>query len=429
VTRTNAVGAARSQPVGGVADGRHAWIDATAGIAGDMLLGALIDAGAAVAEVQQAVDAVIPASVSLTREAVTRAGQRATRIEVGVITTDVPERSWSAIRALIQAAGLAEPVRERAMSTFELLAAAEARVHGIPVEAVHFHEVGALDSIADIVGVCAALHELGIDTLSASTVAVGSGRTRSAHGDLGIPVPAGVQLATGWRIVAGGTGELTTPTGMALVAALCETCEDLPLLELQAAGAGAGSRDIPGRPNLTRVLIGARQPDDGNDDSAEPAVVLEANVDDFDPRLWPGVLSRLVDAGAADAWLVPILMKKGRPAHTLAVLARPDQAARLQEEVLRQTSSFGVRQTAVARSALPRGWVDVTVDGVRLPIKIAHRNGVIWQATPEFDDLDRLATERAIPRAALLHAADAAAAAAGLVAGAPIPTDLRVEHS
>jgi uncharacterized protein (TIGR00299 family) protein len=429
VTGPDADDSARSGDVQAVPVSRHAWVDATAGIAGDMLLGALIDAGASVAEVQRAVDAVIPASVSLTRQAVTRAGQRATRIEVRVITTDVPERSWSAIRTLIQAAGLADPVRERALRTFELLAAAEARVHRIPAEAVHFHEVGALDSIADIVGVCAALHRLGIDTLSASTVAVGSGRARSAHGDLGIPVPAVVQLATGWRIVAGGTGELTTPTGMALVAGLCETCEDLPLLKLETAGAGAGSRDIPGRPNLTRVLIGARQPADGIDDSAEPAVVLEANVDDFDPRLWPGVLSRLVDAGAADAWLVPILMKKGRPGHTLAVLARPDQAARLREEVLRQTSSFGVRQTAVARSALPRGWVDVTVDGVRLPIKIAHRNGVIWQATPEFDDLDRLAAERAIPRAALLRAADAAAAAAGLVPGAPSPADLRGESS
>jgi pyridinium-3,5-bisthiocarboxylic acid mononucleotide nickel chelatase len=427
VNRPDGEGAARSRDAEG-ASARHAWIDATAGIAGDMLLGALIDAGAPVAKVQQAVDAVIPASVVLDSSTVSRAGQRATRIEVRVITPGVPERSWSAIRALILAADLADTVRERALSTFDLLAAAEARVHGIPAEAVHFHEVGALDSIADIVGVCAALHELGIGSLSASTVAVGSGRMRSAHGDLGIPVPAVVQLATRWRIVAGGTGELTTPTGMALVAALCETCEDLPLLELQTAGAGAGSRDIPGRPNLTRVLIGARQPYDGIDDRAEPAVVLEANVDDFDPRLWPGVLSRLVDAGAADAWLVPILMKKGRPAHTLAVLARPDQAARLREEVLRQTSSFGVRQTDVARSALPRGWVDVTVDGARLPIKIAHRNGVIWQATPEFDDVDRLAAERAIPRAALLHAASAAAAAAGLVSGAPIPTDLRPER-
>ena len=136
-----------------------------------------------------------------------------------------------------------------------------------------------------------------------------------------------------------------------------------------------------------------------------------------------------VDAGAADAWLVPILMKKGRPAHTLAVLARPDRAAQLREEMLRQTSSFGVRQTAVTRFALPRGWVDLNVDGARLPIKIAHRDGLIWQATPEFDDVDRLASERAIPRAALLQAADAAAAAAGLVAGAPIPTDLRVERS
>jgi uncharacterized protein (TIGR00299 family) protein len=429
MTQPTSEGVSQDLAASAVPGKRHAWIDATAGIAGDMLLGALIDAGAPVAAVQSAVDAVIPAAVSLSPTAATRAGLRATRIEVRVITPDVPERTWTAIRTLILAADLAEPVREPALRTFELLAAAEARVHGIAAEEVHFHEVGALDSIADIVGVCAALRELGIDSMSASTVAVGSGRTRSEHGDLGIPVPAVVELAAGWRILAGGAGELTTPTGMALVAALCETCEDLPLLTLEAAGTGAGSRDVPDRPNVTRVLVGTRQPDAGLDDSALPAVVLEANIDDFDPRLWPGVLSRLIDAGAADAWLVPILMKKGRPAHTLSVLAAPDHAASLRDEMLRQTSTIGVRQTEVTRLALPRGWIDVTVDGALLPIKIAHRDGRIWQATPEFDDLDRLAAERAIPQQALLDAASNAAAAARLVPGAPVPTNLRADPS
>ena len=407
---------------------RHAWIDATAGVAGDMLLGALIDAGADLAVVQRAVDAVIADSVRLTSTSVTRAGQRANRILVEVIAQDVPVREWKAVESLLATARLATPIRDRALTTFGRLAEAEGRVHALPPERVHFHEVGALDSIADVVGVAAALDALEIDSISASAVAVGSGRVQGAHGDLGVPVPAVVELATGWRIVAGGSGELTTPTGMALVTALAESCEDLPLIALQASGAGAGSRDTPGRPNLTRVLIGERvaQPDN---DLSEAAVLIEANIDDLDPRLWPGVLTRLLTAGAADAWLVPITMKKGRPAQTLTVLARPDQATDLREVVLAQTSTIGVRETTVRKTALPRGWVDLPVAGHDLPIKIAHRDGTIWQVTPEFDDLERAAAERDLSPLALLEQATAAAASAGLVTGAVVPEDLRTSRS
>ena len=407
---------------------RHAWIDASAGVAGDMLLGALIDAGADLAVVQRAVDAMIGDSVRLTSRLVTRAGQHATRISVEVIAPDVPVREWKAVEDLIATASLATPIRDRALATFGRLADAEGRVHALPPERVHFHEVGALDSIADVVGVAAALDALEIDSISASAVAVGSGRVQGAHGDLGVPVPAVVELATGWRIVAGGSGELTTPTGMALVTALAESCEDLPLIALQASGAGAGSRDTPGRPNLTRVLIGERvaQPDN---DLSEAAVLIEANIDDLDPRLWPGVLTRLLTAGAADAWLVPITMKKGRPAQTLTVLARPDQATDLREVVLAQTSTIGVRETTVRKTALPRGWVDLPVAGHDLPIKIAHRDGTIWQVTPEFDDLERAAAERDLSPLALLEQATAAAASAGLVTGAVVPEDLRTSRS
>jgi pyridinium-3,5-bisthiocarboxylic acid mononucleotide nickel chelatase len=407
-----------------MSSGRHAWIDASAGVAGDMLLGALIDAGADLAVVQQAVDAVISDSVRLTPTQVTRAGQHANQLSVQVITQDVPARSWRSVQDLIATAGLPAPTRDRALATFGRLADAEGRVHDLPPEHVHFHEVGALDSIADVVGVAAALHALEIDSISASAVAVGSGRVRVAHGDLGVPVPAVVELATGWRIFAGGSGELTTPTGMALVSTLADRCEDLPPLTLQTSGAGAGTRDTPGRPNVTRVLIGERvsRPDN---DLAETALLIEANVDDLDPRLWPGVLTSLITAGAADAWLVPITMKKGRPAQTLTVLARPDQAADLREVVLAQTSTIGVRETTVRKTALPRGWVDLTVAGHDLPIKIAHRDGTIRQVTPEFDDLESAAAEQGLSPLTLLEQASAAAAAAGLVTGAPVPEGLR----
>jgi uncharacterized protein (TIGR00299 family) protein len=407
---------------------RHAWIDASAGIAGDMLLGALIDVGADLTAVQQAVDAVIADSVRLTSTPVTRAGQHASRISVEVIAQDVPVRTWRAVQDLIAKAELAAPVRNRALAIFGRLAEAEVRVHDLPLEEVHFHEVGALDSIADIVGVAAALHSLEVDSISASAVAVGSGRVRGTHGDMGVPAPAVVELAAGWKIFAGGSGELTTPTGMALVSALAERCEDLPLLTLQASGAGAGSRDTPGRPNLTRVLIGERvtHPDD---DLSEADVLIEANVDDLDPRLWPGVLTSLIRAGAADAWLVPIIMKKGRPAHTVSVLARPDQAADLRYLLLVLTSSIGVRETRVRKTALPRGWVDLIVEGSCISMKIAHRHGTIWQVTPEFDDLERAAAEQGLFPLTLLEQAMAAALAAGLVSGAPVPNGLRTNRT
>ncbi len=407
---------------------RHAWIDASAGVAGDMLLGALIDAGADLAVVQHAIEAVIADSVRLFATPVTRAGQHANRVSVEVIAQDVPVRDWKTIEDLIVTADLAAPVRDRALASFGRLAEAEGRVHDVPAERVHFHEVGALDSIADVVGVAAALHSLEVDSISASAVAVGSGRSRGAHGDMGVPVPAVVELAAGWKLFAGGSGELTTPTGMALVSTMAERCEDLPLLILEASGAGAGSRDTPGRPNLTRVLIGERvtHPDDH---LSEADVLIEANVDDLDPRLWPGVLTSLIRAGAADAWLVPIIMKKGRPAHTVSVLARPDQAAYLRYLLLTLTSSIGVRETTVRKTALPRGWVDLIVAGSCISMKIAHRHGTIWQVTPEFDDLERAADEQDRSPITVLEQAMAAALAAGLVTGAPIPNGLRTSRT
>ncbi|MDQ1007085.1 uncharacterized protein (TIGR00299 family) protein [Streptomyces sp. V4I23] len=404
------------------ASGRVAWIDASAGVAGDMLLGALLDAGASLEAVQAAVDAVVPASVWLTRTEVTRCGMRAVKAGVEVLAEDQPHRTWQTVRELLRSTGVAEPVRAGALAVFERLAGAEARVHGVPADEVHFHEVGALDSIADVVGVCAALHDLGVTRLTVSAVAVGSGRARTAHGEIPVPVPAVLELAAGREIFDGGSGELATPTGMALVTALAEESAGLPRMCVGASGVGAGTKDTPGRPNVVRVVVGTAglEPGHGTADTTQ-AVVLEANVDDLDPRVWPGVLASLLAAGASDAWLVPILMKKGRPAHTLRVLAPTERAGELRELVLRETSTIGVRESAVRRTALQRLWVPVPVLGGTVPVKIAHRGGLIMQATPEFDDVAALAAELALPVRTVLEAAVARAVAAGLVGGAPVP--------
>ncbi len=334
----------------------HLWIDASAGVAGDMLLGALLDAGADLDAVDNAVRAVISDAVALRVSTVTRAGLRATKLDVDVIAADPPHRTWRSIANLLTQADLVDSVRSRALQVFSRLAEAEGTVHGIPAADVHFHEVGALDSIADIVGVCAALADLGVGTMSAGAVAVGSGRVRADHGEIPVPVPAVAQLAVGWTVFAGGDGELTTPTGMAMVAALCDACEELPELTVRAVGVGAGSKDVPGRPNVTRVVLGSTTP--AHSDRTPPptgtaAVVLEANVDDLDPRLWPGVLDRLLRVGADDAWLVPILMKKGRPAHTVCVLCAPESAAALRAVIFDWTSTIGLREHPVQQVRPP----------------------------------------------------------------------------
>jgi len=398
---------------------RHAWIDASAGVAGDMLLGALLDAGAELAAVQAAVDAVVPGSVALATTAVTRAGLRATKAEVEVTAPDQPHRTWAGIRTMLDQADLPELVRDRAYAVFARLAEAEARVHGIHPDQVHFHEVGALDSIADVVGVAAALHDLGVETLSVGPVALGAGTVRTAHGVLPVPVPAVVELARDWRVTSGGQGELTTPTGMALVVTLAERGQDLPDLQVRRVGVGAGTRDPAGRANVTRVVLGdatARSAD-----RTSTAVLLEANVDDLDPRLWPEVLQRLLRAGADDAWLVPILGKKGRPGHVLTVLGPPDRADLLRAEMLAGTSTIGVRETAYRKYALPRAWFDVTLGGVVVAVKVAHRDGAICQVSPEFDSVAAAAETLGLSQHDALTAAVAAAAAAGLVAGEALP--------
>ena len=395
--------------------GRHAWIDASAGVAGDMLLGALIDAGASLAAVQHAVDAVIPGSVRLVQAGVTRAGLRALKVDVRPLVDSPPHRAWPEIESLL--AALAPPVRERATAVFERLAAAEARVHGVPIGEVHFHEVGALDSIGDVVGVCAALVDLGVATVSAGEVALGSGRVRTAHGELPVPAPAVVELARGWRIRSGGTGELATPTGMAVLRALATGCADLPEMTVETVGVGAGGRDVPERPNVVRVVIGT--PAAGP--AAAPAVLLEANVDDLDPRLWPGILASLLDGGAADAWLVPIVMKKGRPAHTLTVLCDPARAPELRARIFRDTTTLGVREATLRKSALERCFVDVELPGGSISVKVGHTGGAIVQVMPEFDDVAALARRLGRPERLVLQEAASAAAAAGLIVGSPPP--------
>ena len=412
----------------GVGGERVAWFDVTAGVAGDMLLGALVDAGADLAAVQRLVDLVLPDAVRLEAAEVRRAGLRAVQVKVTTVGEDHPHRPWREIRDRIAVAGLPAPVADSASAVFRRLADVEATAHGEPVDEVEFHEVGAWDSVADVIGTCAALELIGVDDIVATRLALGSGTVRTAHGVLPVPVPAVLGLVDGWSVEAGGEGELATPTGVALVTTLATSQGDLPALEMSGSGVGAGTRDAAERPNVVRVVLGRRAAA-GAGAVAQPMTVLEANVDDLDPRVWPTVLAALIDAGAADAWLTPILMKKGRPAHTLSVLGMSADVETLREKIFRLTSTIGVREAVVSRQALERGWVDVLVDRQPVAVKVAHREGVVVRATPEFEDVARVAAELDRPVQDVLAAAVAATERAELRAGAPVTSELRPTHT
>lgn len=449
---------------------RTAWIDARSGVAGDMLLGALLDAGAALPQVRRHVAAVLPDTVLLTVREVSRAGLRATKLDVRLRAQDQPHRRWADVRGLVEVAQLPEPVRVMALGAFRQLAHAEARVHGTPVTDVHFHEVGAWDSIADVVGVCAALHDLGVGrVLVGEPIALGSGTVATSHGELTVPVPAVLELARGFAVTSGGDGELATPTGLALLRALASNGAGAQLLVPDRIGVGAGSRDPADRANVVRVVLDApadAQPDgpgaahrpdqavipgsvaaraertgvaaapgglpeplpptgSGSEYVEDEVVELQSNVDDLDPRVWPSVLEQLLALGALDAWLTPITMKKGRPAHVVSALvgaAEPARVAAVRDALFRLTPTFGVRARAAGRWTLHRDWVFVDVAGERVRVKVGYTGGSslqIVQATPEFEDVADLATRWGLSIAELLDATDAAATAAGLVPGAP----------
>jgi pyridinium-3,5-bisthiocarboxylic acid mononucleotide nickel chelatase len=416
------VSAADPHPPNGRGSDRLAWFDVSAGAAGDMLCGALVGAGVPLAVVQNAADAVVADRIRWERAEVHRAGLTATAVIPHIDADDPTERAWGDIRELLAGADLPAAVRDAATLVFTRLAETEAAAHGVAVEDVHLHEVGGLDAIADVVGVAAGLHHLGVTEVVAGPLAVGSGTVRTAHGVLPVPVPAVVRLCRGWQIEAGGTGELATPTGAALITTLARACEPLPAMALEASGVGAGSRDTPGRANVVRVLLGtstsrtAVAPEAGT-----TQVVLEANVDDLDPRLWPGVLGTLLDDGAADAWLTPILMKKGRPAHTVSVLAPPARVEALRRTLMTTTSTIGCRTYPVTKHALDRRLVQIEVEGHPIAVKVATEQGSIVSAMPEFDDVGRAATALARSPREVLEQARVEVIAAGLVAGAPVP--------
>jgi uncharacterized protein (TIGR00299 family) protein len=396
-----------------------AYLDAFSGVSGDMTVGALLDLGLPLARVRETIVALGLDGVEVEVERVERSGIGATKFHVRVhgLVPDRPgqhphphdhvHRPYREIRALLEKTTLSPRVRASAPAVFARLAEAEARVHGVAPDDVEFHEVGALDAIVDVVGACLGFEHLGIDAIHAAPLPLGQGRARSGHGPLPVPPPAVVDLLRGRPVrFEDGPCELVTPTGAAIVAALARP-EPVPELRIAAVGYGAGDRVLEDRPNLLRIVVGEPVVDAGTDD----IVVLEATIDDMSPQLYEHVLERLLAAGARDAFLVPVIMKKSRPATLLRVLVAPADRERLATIVFAETTTIGLRWVTERRIVLVREETRVETPWGAVRVKVARAPDGTVNVAPEFEDCRRIAQERQVPLKAVHQAALAAALA------------------
>ncbi len=370
-----------------------AYLDCFSGIAGDMLVGALIDAGLSLDVLRAEIDKLDLEGVELTAEKCVRKGITGTDFQVKV-GHDHHHRSLSTIEKIIGTSDLDDPVRERAIDIFRRLGEAEAAIHGVDVEKVHFHEVGALDAIVDIVGACVGFQALGIDKIVCSPLNLGHGTVKAAHGVMPVPAPATAALVKGLpTYVDGPAMELTTPTGAAIVSTLADSFGSMPAMAIEAIGYGAGDREFPDRANMLRLVVGEA----AAASEATEVAVIEANIDDMSPQLAGFARERLLEAGALDVTLTPTFMKKDRPGYTLTVIAEPGDGERLGDLIFAETTTLGLRTYIAQRRVLDREWVAVTTPYGEVRIKVASRGGVQVTFTPEYEDCKRLALERNIP--------------------------------
>jgi uncharacterized protein (TIGR00299 family) protein len=381
-----------------------AWFHCFAGIAGDMALGACLDAGAPLEDVTEIVERLPVGGWKLSAEPTMRGGLAATRAVVVADETTV-SRTYAHIAGLLEEARLPPRVRDRAGAVFRALAEAEGRLHRRPVEQVHFHEVGGLDAIVDVVGTCAALEVLGVDTVCASPVAVGTGMIRAHHGLLPNPAPAVVELLRGAPV----TGidvhaELTTPTGAALLAGLSSGYGPLPPMVMRTAGFGAGTREFDTMPNLVQVAVGESVSDGPEAGRPQPIALLEANLDDVSGEVVAHATEALLAAGALDAWTTPVTMKKGRPGVIVSILAGLPEVARLRDLLADETGTLGVRVTELGRWPYARLVDEVDVAGMLVRVKRSAR-----RLKAEYGDAARVARVTGIPLRDVIARAEAEA--------------------
>jgi len=430
-----------------LSDMRIAYLECFSGMSGDMFLGALVDAGVPARLLEETVAALgLGARLEISRQL--RSGISATKVDVwvdgekdlpreefwakkDVATAVLPAKSehehapghhhghghphaagpgahagthahgrgLTEIRDIISTATISEKAKATAISIFEALGATEAKIHNTSIESVHFHEVGAVDAMVDIVCAAVGAEALGVDEIICSPLNVGGGTVQCAHGTFPVPAPATVELLKGAPVYSSGVqAELVTPTGAAIVKTLARRFSTFPEMTIEKSGYGAGSRDFAGHPNVVRLVIGESAAASlASQTASETITVLEANLDDLNPQLFGYVMDRLLAESALDAFVVPVQMKKNRPGMLLTVLCQPEDASKLTQLLFTETTTLGVRRREESRQSLARRWENVRTQWGEVRIKIASMNGAITNYAPEYEDCRRIASEHHVP--------------------------------
>lgn len=424
---------------------RIAYLDCFSGISGDMFLGALVDAGVEVRLLEDAVAALnIGARIEISK--VTRNGITATKLDVfasdasGREEKDSPRemvehshqghsqdehshshshshnekhghshehtRGLKEIREIIGKAAISESDKTTALAIFEALGTAEAKIHNVEIEKVHFHEVGAVDALVDIVCATVGLEALGVDEVVCSPLNVGGGTVKCAHGTLPVPAPATVELLKGVSVYSSGVqAELVTPTGAAIIKILVKRFSQFPEMKIEKSGYGAGTRDFPGHANVLRLTIGEAQTQLAAKTLQETISVLEANLDDMNPQVFGYVLDRLLEEGALDVFGLPVQMKKNRPGMLLTVLCRPEDVSKLTDLIFKETTTLGVREREENRRTLARKWIMVGTRWGNIRLKVASMNGTVTNYAPEYEDCRKIAAEHRVPLKSVMQEA------------------------
>ena len=372
---------------------KTAYFDCMFGVSGDMILGALVDAGLSLDKLRHELGKLHLDGWEISAEKVMKKALSATRLHVETTEAHV-HRGLPDITRIISGSILNEQIKKRSITAFARLADVEAAIHNKSVEEIHFHEVGALDAIIDIVGAMIGIHLLGIDRVISSPVHLGTGVVKSAHGELPVPAPATLALLQGVPVYSRGIeAELTTPTGAAILTTLTDEFGPLPLMEVKLIGYGAGSRDLP-LPNLLRVCLGTAVAGGYDEDTVR---LIETNIDNMNPEFFEYVFERLFAAGALDVWTTPITMKKSRPAAMLSVLAAGTDSAKLTDIILSETTTLGVRTQQVERTKLERESRIVPTRYGNIRVKIGKLGPVIKNISPEYDDCKKAAADHRVP--------------------------------
>ncbi len=389
---------------------KTAYFDCPSGASGDMILGALVDAGAPFDGLERELAGLGVQGYRPEPRGVMKAGFRATKVDVHVEPPGAgpghhhhPERTLAAILGLIEGSRLAPPVRERAARIFRRLAEAEARVHGTTVERVHFHDVGAVDAIVDVTGACIGLHLLGVEAVHVGALPVGGGFVEGPHGRIPVPGPATAELLKGFPTIDTGVRrELVTPTGAAVLTTLAAGAGAMPAMHVQAVGYGAGTMELD-TPNVLRLFVG----ETAVSAPTETIVQVETTVDDMSPQLYEPLLERLLEAGALDVFLTPVIMKRSRPGVVLTALCEPRRVADLSRVLFEESSTIGVRWTAYQRERLDREIVRLTTAYGPIGFKVSRLEGRVITVTPEFEEVRRLARDKGLPVREILEQARA----------------------